>query len=338
LRQLSTEREVTIESLNEGAQGGEIISREHLHESGSPSECFNIVILGDGFQTSERSMFKERALVLTKALLKTRPFEHFKDKINVYAIVTDSNDSGVDDCPYRGVKKDTYYNVVGHFDEADYAGFFGSETPAKIHDAVRLVVPRHRVGVTVVLVNSAMYGGRSEFGSRTSFVPIVTDDKDFTDLAAHEMAHAIGTLADEYIGGGGPVKELTFPNVATEEQRLAHSVPWWRLASDIERSGGDFRIVHRLGDPTDEMVPVVAAGLEGMLGLYWGCAFVDPKAPSGLAKKGDPYLDARGAHFYRGMARCKMRAQADVFCRVCADALTRSIESAIRGEPSGAGL
>jgi hypothetical protein len=83
--------------------------------------------------------------------------------------------------------------------------------------------------------------------------------------------------------------------------------------------------VHVVSDPYDaDNEPLLAPGLGGMLGVFWGCQDIDPtSAPA--SGSCDPYQDPRGAPFYRPMAACKMRKSKAPFCRVCEFKLAEAI-------------
>ena len=301
-----------------------------LHgERGDASKSFDIVILGDGFQKQEMKLFGARARFLVSELLAIEPFKSLSDRINVHAVFTPSKDSGVTNCPHPGVRKNTFFEIEGNFKDAGYAGYFGTHRTDIIDDAAESVAPRELIDLVIVLVNSAIYGGRGDRESRTCYVPIVADDELFINLAVHEAAHAICGLTDEYISDiAPPIVGFKAPNFATEAERLTNEVCWRGLAHGFELDQGVFRATHRIGDPLDHTAgsPVLPNGLGDMLGLFWGCSFIEPTPPS------DGFMphrfDVRGGGYYRPMARCKMRKLSDPFCRVCANALRLAIEEA----------
>jgi hypothetical protein len=162
------------------------------------------------------------------------------------------------------------------------------------------------------------------------FTTLRNADADFVNFTAHECCHAIARTAEEYLDGDPATPGKTYPNQASEQERLAHAV-WWTdlaLARELD-AAGDFRAVDLFGDPDVDFTPThkpvfrKRTALNGMLGLYWGCQDIDP-----LPGPYDPYTDPRGRHFYRGMATCKMRRSKDPFCRVCSELIRRRIQAA----------
>jgi hypothetical protein len=317
---------VSIHGLR-GGNGGHIVDWSTTHGGPPSAKTLDIVVLGDGFQRGELGVFRGRADHFARRIFEVHPFDVYKDRTNIHRVVTQSNDSGVDNSPLPGPAKDTYYDVTGMYGGAESTGFFGTDSHDKIIDAIRLVAPPDRIDLVVMLVNAGIYGGHGDFANRTAYVPIVPDDDLFMQIASHEIGHALGGLTDEYLGEEKMTEGTSYPNLATEKQRIERTVPWWQWTTETERVGDDFRVVHQLGDPVDPNTqrPILPRGLGGMVGLFWGCSFID-WAYSGLDDEGDAYLDARGARFYRPMAACKMRWFEEPFCRVCVKTLRARIE------------
>ena len=85
----------------------------HKHDiildNGAPEIKYDLVILGDGYTKSEMDKFVKDVKRLTGALLATEPFKsHMKD-INIRAVETPSEISGVNK-PHPGVQT---FSIVG---------------------------------------------------------------------------------------------------------------------------------------------------------------------------------------------------------------------------------
>jgi hypothetical protein len=297
--------------------------------AGRPDANFTIVMLGDGFQQPELLMFQARAETLAKGILDAKPFHEFHDWIDVYVLPRASRDSGVDDCPFAGVEKDTFYNVKdtrhqhGGRDVGTHT--FSTETWDILREVAEEAAPLEQVDVIVMLVNTPVYGGCAEPSDPDHrrhrgvvYIPIMDDDKLFIDVALHELGHVIGNLADEYMteGAGHDPEHLSGRKNVTTAKRLENDkVSWHDLAFGYELEGVKFKAIHRLGDPIDPVTkrPLMRDGLKELLGAFWGAAFYD----RGDARDVDVYTSPRGSRFYRPMARCKMRWTSEEFCRVC---------------------
>lgn len=294
---------------------------EQLHAPADPARRFQIVIVGDGFQRQEMTMFRKLARLVTTGLLKLPPFDSVRELIRVDAVYVPSRDSGITDCPRKGVAKSTALRMRGDFAGRGYTGFCGSFQPELTIDAASSVCPTGYIDLTLVLLNTALYGGRGDRPARTAYANTVADDALLVDLIAHEAAHAICELTDEYVTDEAPPADLVLPrNMASEALRLADDVWWMDLTHEHERVDGRFRAVRHANDQFHRYanVPVMTdAELVEMLGLFAGCSYVQ-RAEAGASLP-------NGGHFYRPMVRCKMRRLADPFCRVCAHELRRVI-------------
>jgi IgA Peptidase M64 len=303
---------------------GHIKDVQAVVTTGSPADQFDIVILGDGFQDSELPLFDARVASIAGGLLAIPPFDVLAPKINIHVVRAVSTDSGITNCPSvgGGVKR-TFFNVEGNFNGL-YPGFVGTHTPQLIYQAAELIAPLEQLELFLIIANCTLPGGSAFPDLEFAYVTMWPNVTDFVNVAAHEAAHAIAKLSEEYIGCEPPDPCKTYPNRITEAEKQADDVWWKALAQPNELQNKAFKAIHTFGDPFDtNNEPVVAAGLTGMLGLYWGCQDIDPGIPS--TGGCDPFQDPRGAPFHRAMARCKMRRRSLPFCRVCSWALTEAI-------------
>ena len=172
---------------------------DSIDDHGTPAECFDIVVLAEGFRDSELPQFDHLCQLPAVGLLNMPPFSEVQDLINVHTVKTVSRHSGIDDVPVKGVRKDTCFDVSGFFDGADYIGYVGTHRPELIYAAADLAAPLEHVEVMLVVVNSPLDGGSAFPGSRLAFVTHWDTTARFVNIAAHECAHVIAGLADEYI-------------------------------------------------------------------------------------------------------------------------------------------
>jgi len=292
---------------------------EALHAESRP---FDIVITGDGFAAADIAAFVSEADVIIAGMRDMEPFKTFDNLINYHKVVAVSDDSGITDPITAGVEKDTYYHVTTGFNGYNSDAVIGTPFPELVRDATSKVRPWPEIDVVIVIANHQVYGGYAMRSEGMAFVcrAAATTDQIFAHLAAHESAHVVAKLADEYITCEAYDASESFPNLATAEQVKTGDVPWKRLAGDSGELNvdGTLRLVHEFhlncssdGDVNSGILPSSALD---RIGAFWGCMYTDPSdAPENCSVFQDP----RGTGFYRPMSRCVMRATQREFCRVC---------------------
>jgi len=66
-----------------------------IRTCGENADCYNIVVVGDGFKHAELSTYADKAEELIAALLSTPPMSDYAESFNVYLVSTASTDSGI---------------------------------------------------------------------------------------------------------------------------------------------------------------------------------------------------------------------------------------------------
>jgi hypothetical protein len=280
-----------------GVRDGAVVSTTQIVNNGSPSDRWNLVIAGDGYQYAELPQFATNAQDAVNALFATPPFNNFgilapplKDAINVYRVDVSSTDSGADDpieCGGTGSPAATYFD--SSFCNSGIQRLLMTDTE-NVVQTVNAAVP-YTNGAILVLVNSTVYGGSGGTVATCSLHPQAFE------LALHELGHTAFGLADEYEYYAG-------------------------CGVDADRD------THEATDPSEVNVTTVLSPLKWS-SLVKGTAIptttnadhsvCDPQAnPVGSTTVGA----FEGAHYYHGGAwrpqyNCKMRALGYDFCAVC---------------------
>ena len=157
-------------------------------ENGPASQKMDIVILGDGYTAAEMEKFRNDAKRLTDVLLSVEPYKSRKNDLNIRAIETPSQQSGVNK-PHPGVFKRTPLSIsYGIFDSERYALTFDNKT-------VRNIASEVPYDFMVILINEKTYGGGGIYNLYTT---VSVDNKYADYIMVHELGHHIGALADEY--------------------------------------------------------------------------------------------------------------------------------------------
>ena len=166
-----------------------------IHKAGDDKENFVIVIMGDGYTADEQDKFLQDAAEKARGMLTWSPYKEYSDRINIYAVQAVSNESGISE--YGGKSVDTYFHVAAYGKALGFTS--GGTDKAK---ALRAELEESyldagaNVGTIHVLCNSEGSFGASQ-NSLFSFSANSEDNQSGT-VMAHEIAHSIGRLGDEY--------------------------------------------------------------------------------------------------------------------------------------------
>lgn len=166
-----------------------------IHKTGDDKENFVIVIMGDGYTAGQQEQFLEDATQKARGMLTWSPYREYSDRINIYAVQAVSNESGIG--VYGGKSPDTYFHVKVYGKAAGFTN--GGDERAK---ALRTELEENyldegaNVGTIHILCNdTGSYGA-----SVNPLFSFSTNSEDNSDgmVMAHETAHSIGGLGDEY--------------------------------------------------------------------------------------------------------------------------------------------
>ena len=166
-----------------------------IHKTGDDKENFVIVIMGDGYTAGQQDQFLEDATQKARGMLTWSPYREYSDRINIYAVQAVSNESGIG--VYGGKSPDTYFHVKVYGKAAGFTN--GGDERAK---ALRTELEENyldegaNVGTIHILCNdTGSYGA-----SVNPLFSFSTNSEDNSDgmVMAHEPAHSIGGLGDEY--------------------------------------------------------------------------------------------------------------------------------------------
>lgn len=166
-----------------------------IHKAGDDKENFVIVIMGDGYTAEEQDKFLQDASEKARGMLTWSPYKEYSDRINIYAVQAVSNESGISE--YGGKSVDTYFQVKVVGKAARFSN--GGDEKAK---ALRAELEENyldegaNVGTIHVLCNAKGSYGAS-LNPLFSFSANSDDNQNGT-VMAHEIAHSIGRLGDEY--------------------------------------------------------------------------------------------------------------------------------------------
>lgn len=290
-----------------GVTDGTVLGKTKIVDHGSPSERWNLVLVGDGYRASEMATYHTNAQDFVDALFGEPPFNdtylfgsRLSDAINVYRIDVTSTDSGADDpavCGGSGAMPATYFDA--RFCNSGIRRLL-QVTDATVQTVVSAQLPQAHM--TMALVNSPIYGGSG------GAVATVSMAAGANEIGLHEMGHTAFGLADEYEYWAGcgvdtannnhPASEPSEPNVTIDNNRS--SIKWASLIAASTPMPTTNNADCTLCDPQPNPLPV------GTVGAFEGAHYY--------------HCDA-----YRPEFNCKMRALGYPFCAVCKQRIRQTL-------------
>lgn len=76
---------------------GTVIGTTRILNNGPAANRWNLIIMGDDYQTNQLGRYATDAQQFVTSLLTTPPFDHLQRAINIFRIDVSSTDAGADD-------------------------------------------------------------------------------------------------------------------------------------------------------------------------------------------------------------------------------------------------
>jgi hypothetical protein len=123
-----------------------------INDAGDPSTSVDLVFLAEGYKADEMVKFREDARKMADILFAEPPYNEYKNKINIWAVESISQESGTD---IPGDK--LYVNTAMNFSfyTFDIDRYLTSQDIKSINDYAANA-PHDNI---IVLINSTKYGG-----------------------------------------------------------------------------------------------------------------------------------------------------------------------------------
>ncbi|HEX6650347.1 MAG TPA: M64 family metallopeptidase [Pyrinomonadaceae bacterium] len=281
-----------------GTSDGQILGFSKIVDAGPQAQRWNVVIVSEGYQSSEMALFANDANKFAAKLLAIAPFDRLKAAINIFRVDVTSTDSGAKDpkkCGGTGAKPRTY------FDASFCANGIRRLLIANNKRVLKVVgkqVPEWHMAF--LAVNSPLSGGSG--GEVATFARA-----DGIEIALHEMGHTAFGLADEYeyytnCAESGHNKhsgsEPSQPNITTNKNRA--NTKWSSLIQASTPVPTTSNLNCKNCDPQASPVGV------GTIGLFEGA-------------------DYYHCNVYRPEYDCRMRNINQPFCGVCQQAIVKKL-------------
>lgn len=191
-----------------------ITPHKYLLKSGDTEKCIDVAILAEGYTPQEMKTFYKDAAIACESLLSHEPFRSMKNRFNIVAVASPSEDSGVS-VPRLGEWKRTAFG--SHFSTFYSDRYLTTSRVKSIHDALAGIPYEH----IIILANTDEYGGG---GIYNSYTLTTAHHPKFRPVVVHEFGHSFGGLADEYFYDNDVMTD-TYPlDVEPWEQNISTRV------------------------------------------------------------------------------------------------------------------
>ena len=212
-RELSTRMKHTVDPtdiLIHERGVSNITPHKYIVQSGPSNECIDVVVLAEGYSSSEMNLFYEDAERAAESIFHYEPFKSMKSKFNIIAVASPSTDSGIT-VPRKNEWKNTAFN--SNYDTFYSERYLTTSRVKAIHNALAGIPYEH----IIIIANTDEYGGG---GIYNSYTLTSAHHKTFTPVLAHEFGHSFGGLGDEYFYEGDVMEEFYPLTVEPWEQNI----------------------------------------------------------------------------------------------------------------------
>jgi hypothetical protein len=181
-------------------------SYTRIQFSGDPSVNVDLAFIAEGYTADGMEKFREDVRRMTEALFAEAPFSSYRDKFNIYAVETVSDESGTD-VPLENHFVNTALNTS--FSTFNIDRYLTTLDFKAVNDQAAIVPHDH----IIILINTDKYGGG---GVYNYYSGTVTDHPLSLKVFIHELGHGFAGLADEY-----------FSSPVAYEEFYPHDVEPW---------------------------------------------------------------------------------------------------------------
>ncbi|MFC7247414.1 M64 family metallopeptidase [Catellatospora aurea] len=199
-----------------------------IQDTGPPSERFDLVIVGDGYTSSEMGLLRQHAQAKWDEIAATAPWSTHRASVNVWLVEVVSAQSGVDNDPTQGISRNTaldMYFWCGGIERL----LCLNETKAKQYAA-----QAPAVDAIVAVGNTTKYGG----AGYPSLATVSGGNARSGQIAIHELGHSVGGLADEYWTAG-----TTYTGAEPREPNVTKSSGCAKWSSYLGRATPDGGVI-----------------------------------------------------------------------------------------------
>jgi hypothetical protein len=191
-----------------------MVRTTRIYGSGEPQNSVDLAFLAEGYTADEMEKFRSDVRMMADALFAEAPFSEFRDKFNIWAVESVSQDSGTD-IPGEKIYANTVLNSTFYTFNLDR---YLTTTDIKSVNDYAASVPHDNI---IVLINSERYGG----GGVYNYYSGTTVDHPLSKIVfVHEFGHGFAGLADEYYSSAVAYDEFYPLNVEPWEPNITTRV------------------------------------------------------------------------------------------------------------------
>jgi hypothetical protein len=189
-----------------------------IEQNGPASNRINMVILGDGYTSTQQAQFATDAAKIATQFFAQEPWTSYRPYFNVWRIDRVSNQSGLATSQANATNTafGAYYNCLG------IARLACADT-AKVNAAVAAEISAGVSTMVILLVNDTIYAASG------GAITVLSLSSSAFEVLPHEVGHSFANLSDEYVDqatcdAGTYGKPVGTINVAETSTRS--SLPW----------------------------------------------------------------------------------------------------------------
>lgn len=261
--------------------------------NGPASNRLNIVVLSEGYTSSQLAQFLVDTTNAVGALLSHSPYGQYSNHFNAFAIKVASTQSGSDHPAYN-IYRSTYFSST--YDSiSDYLITIptGSTGQGKVDSLLQTFMPQSHL--SILLVNDPVEGG-SDGSDKTAIASTgtVVSEKPPSPpgIMSHETAHVLANLGDEYTTPYPGFPDIEEPNTTRQTNR---SLIKWRAWIS-----------------TNTPIPTPPSyEYSSVVGLFEGAHY-------------------HTTNWYRPQLNCAMASSGVPFCAVCSEAFVLAFYQRVR--------
>ena len=271
--------------------------------NGPTTNRVNLVFLSEGYTSGQMVNFLNDATNAANAFLTAEPYAEYATYFNVFAIFTNSANTGsthLNNGPY--VLNHTYFNSTYNLGSDDLITIppnssdpTANNGQGKIDSLLQTYLPFTNNDLAVLLVNDGTAAGAAVGGTSVYGKLAISSIGSLNNIMIHETGHTLGNLGDEYSIPSYPDYPTNNVEPNTTTQTNFSQIKWnaWIDGSTP--------------------IPTPVSGYDTSVGLFEGAHY-------------------NTSGWYRPFLNCRMQSSKYTlfFCPVCQEALVLAIYGKVR--------